>query len=537
MTFDSPAVLWLAPVVALAVLGLAVWAGRRRLEATKGWLAAAPATALRRLTPGVLAVVGGLVVVGAAGPRFGSADVDTETRALNLVFAIDISRSMLAEDAAPSRLARAVRESRRLLQDVRGDRVALLAFAGRSYILTPLTLDDGAVQLQLDALDPDIASEGGTELAAVLRQGKELLEAASEGGARAMVVFTDGEAHDSLPAALAAARALKGIGVTVIVVGAGGLAPARIPLRDAAGALVEYKKDDAGAEVVTARRDEVLRAVADAAEGILVPADFPDQAGAVWKTLASLDRDPAKGRRTEDLIPRAWILALGAFAILALQTASRRTASLVAVAGLVLLPGRTAAQRPADGVRRLGVRDTAGAAAAFARMAQTRQGRDTAQYNSGVLALAQGRYDDARKALAEAARSLDPDIRFRALYNLGLVSLVEARGDSVRRDSLEAEAAGRFKDALLLSPASRPAKWNLELVNRRKPPPPNSGSSNRPPPRGGAPPPPSAVGNARGMSAAEAEQILRSVERAEQGVRNEQIRRRRGVRSSSGKDW
>ena len=78
------------------------------------------------------------------------------------MFAVDISRSMLAEDVQPNRLQRAIRESRRLIQDLEGDRLGLIAFAGRSYILSPLTVDGGAIRMYLDALDPDLASEGGT---------------------------------------------------------------------------------------------------------------------------------------------------------------------------------------------------------------------------------------------------------------------------------------------------------------------------------------------------------------------------------------
>ncbi len=98
--------------------------------------------------------------VAVAGPRGGRTSVKTEARALSLVIATDISRSMLAEDVQPSRLGRAKREARRLVQDLDGDRLGLIAFAGRSYILTPLTVDGGAVSLYLDGLDPDLASEG-----------------------------------------------------------------------------------------------------------------------------------------------------------------------------------------------------------------------------------------------------------------------------------------------------------------------------------------------------------------------------------------
>ncbi|MGE0441087.1 MAG: VWA domain-containing protein [Gemmatimonadales bacterium] len=536
MSWDLPNVVLLAPAAGVLVALLAWWGRRRRTRAAAAWSPALAARArLGRWSPIILGVAAAVIGAGVAGPRWGSTELETETRALSVVFAIDISRSMLAEDVTPSRLGRAVRETRRLLQDARGDRLGLIAFAGRSYILTPLTLDDGAVELQLDALDPDVASEGGTELASVLRQGRELLEAVSEGGARVLVLLSDGEAHDSLQPAIDAARELRDAGITLVVVGEGGLEPTRIPIRDETGTLLEYKKDGAGVEVLTRRHDEVLRTVADAAQGILVPADFPDQAGAVWKTLGSLDRAGAKGRRNEDLVPRAWVFALGAFGIVLLQAAARRRGVLLALAVGLGASARAEAQRPASGLTALRARDSAAAIAAFSRAARFGWGADTSWFNGGTVALGTTEYDEARTLLGSAAESLDPAIRFRALYNLGLAALVQSRADSAKRAEFEDEAAQRFRDALLLDPASEAAKWNLELVSRRKPPPPPSSSSPQPQQsRGGggtAPPRPN------GMSAAEAEQILRSVERTEQAVRNEQLKRRRVAKSAAGKDW
>src|SRR5439155_1618201 len=137
----------------------------------------------------------------------------TENRGLSLALAVDISRSMLAEDVSPNRLGRALREARRLVQDLSGDRLGLVVFAGSSYILSPLSVDGSALGLYLDALDPDVASEGGTGLALALRQGSELVAAGSDLADRVLVVFTDGEAHDTLPAILAQAERLRASGV------------------------------------------------------------------------------------------------------------------------------------------------------------------------------------------------------------------------------------------------------------------------------------------------------------------------------------
>jgi len=538
MSFDSFLLLLLAPFAALG-LGLLAWLVRRaRVRATALW---APETAAIGARQGRLAplLIGGaalLAGVGAAGPRWGQTVSELQGRALNLGIGIDISRSMLAEDVAPSRLQRATREAQRLVQDARGDRLALLAFAGRSYILTPLTLDDAAVALQLDALDPEIASEGGTELADVLRQGKELLSAAAEGGAKVLVVFTDGETHDSVDAAVAAARGLKSAGITLIMVGEGDTLPARIPLRDDGGALLGYKTDREGRVVRTWRRDEVLRAVTDAAGGLLVSGSASDQAGAVRRVVAGLERAATRERRREDLTPRGWLFGLGAIVLLGLQGVLRRGPALALIALTLLPAGAARAQRPSAGDRLLRRGDTSSAAAAFAKEAGLRASADTALFDAGTAALLRGGYTDAARWLAAAARSLDPELRFRALYNLGLAALLQASRDSARRGDLRDEAAARFRDALLLRPDSREAKWNLELAQSPTPPP-SGGGGSKPPPTPPQRAPPTPNPNSSLISQTEAEQILNSVERSERDVRAEQARRRRVATSSAGKDW
>src|SRR5205085_11615483 len=122
-----------------------------------------------------------------------------------------------------------------LVQDLDGDRVGLLAFAGSSYILSPLSIDGSALTLYLDALDPEVASQGRTGLAGALRQGGELLRASSDLADRVLVVFTDGEAHDTLGAVTEQAQQLRAAGLKLILVAEGGRTPSRIPVPDAPG--------------------------------------------------------------------------------------------------------------------------------------------------------------------------------------------------------------------------------------------------------------------------------------------------------------
>lgn len=542
MIVDSTLLLALAPLVA-AVWWLLAWRARaRRVAATAAWSPVLGAAAARR-GRGVAWLVGTAALAAAvavAGPRGGLASVQTESRALSLVIAADISRSMLAEDVAPSRLERAKREARRLVQDLGGDRIGLIAFAGRSYILTPLTVDAGAVSLHLDNLDPDLASEGGTDLSAALNQGRELLEASTEVSDRVLVVFTDGEAHDSLSEVAAAAKALGKAGVRLILVGEGTPAPARIPIRDATGRIVEYKLDEDGQVVETSLVEQTLRTAADAAGGTVVPASLTDQAGAVRDLVAAFKRSPSLQTRAADLRPMGWLPLLIAAVVLLGVTLVRRGAALLVLALVAGIPAGARAQRPSAGERALESGNPSAAAGAFLQEARDGARRDTAFFNAGTAALRAGDYKVARRALLEAARTTDPGLRYRALYNLGVANLRAAQADSALRDTLVGEAASLLREALLLEPGSARAKWNLELAERMRPPPPPSqgGGQQPPPPSGGQQPkPPDQPQNQRrGLTQEQAEQILNSVEREERATRSRQLDRMAGG-TGGAKDW
>ena len=553
MAFDAPVVLAVAPLVGGAVWFAAAWARRVRIRRAALWSEETVRRALGagRFGPTALAVAAFLGVVALAGPRWGEATIVAETRALSVVMAMDISRSMLAEDASPSRLGRALREGRRLVQDLDGDRVGLLAFAGSSYILSPLSIDGSALSLYLDALDPEVASEGGTGLAGALRQGGELLRASSDLADRVLVVFTDGEAHDTLSAVTEQAQRLHAAGIKLILVAEGGRTPSRIPVRDEHGALLTYQRDEDGRVIQTSRRDDILGAIADAAQGTLVAADLPDQAGAVRDLVASYRRARASEARTEQGKLRAWLPLLGAVVLLVTQAVTRRTAALIGLALWCLLPPPARAQQPARprsaAERAWDRHDLAGARAAYLAELAARRKDDTAWYNAGTAALADSDAETARGSLTHAAASLDPDVRFRALFNLGLLALREAMADSAARDARLADAERAYREALLLRPHDLGAKWNLELAVRHQ----HGGSSSRSnPPSGGSGGPQSGGGGGSsrgraqggagvqgGMSPAQADQVLRSIGQQELKTRRDRTGQTRRAAEPGVKDW
>jgi Ca-activated chloride channel family protein len=526
ISFDAPFVLYAAPVVALFVVGLALWARSSRVRHALAWSDDLGAVARQtgRWGAAALGVTALLVSTALAGPRFGRHVVTTETKALTMVLAVDISRSMLAEDVRPSRLGRVQREARRLVQDLRGDRIGLIAYAGRSFILSPLTVDDGALQLLIDGLAPDMVSAGGTELAVALDQARQLLLAGPGVADRVLVLFTDGEAHDSLSQILSAAERLRRDGIHLVVIAEGGAVPVGIPMRDPDGVLTGYQEDLEGNLVQTWRRNDVLSAVVAAARGALVPAGLGDQAGAVRDLVNSFKRAPQATTTAAQDISRAWIPLLIAVGILLLQTYTCRTAALAGIAFLLVVPRAAVGQSTLSDADQAW-RDSLFAEAADLYEAQTmsRRGGDTAWLNLGTAALAIGDTARAGPALSQAAESLDPELRFRALFNLGLLLLRLAEVDESNRQAYLDEARRSYREALLLRPGDEDAKWNHELIVRSTPP--QSGGGRQPPPTGREQEDPRGDPQT-GLSREQAEQILNSM-LAEERETLDKVNRRR----------
>ena len=277
MSFARPDLLWLAFALPVALaLAVRLYARRRRriAEALGGGplarrLGAAGLQRFPWLRLGLLALAGAALGMAAAGPRWGTAPADGPSRAISVVLALDVSKSMLATDVAPSRLERERLFTRRLLRDFAGDRFGLIAFAGGAYVLSPLTVDHGALELFLDALDPEIASEGGSSLAGALAQAVALA-VGRDGTIRgaAIVLITDGEALEEEGTVLEMAERARRAGVIVHTVGVGTRNGAPVPERDpASGVVTGYKRDLDGQPVVSRLNEDLLRRVAERTSG------------------------------------------------------------------------------------------------------------------------------------------------------------------------------------------------------------------------------------------------------------------------------
>jgi len=187
----------------------------------------------------------------------------------DITVVLDVSRSMLADDAAPNRLARARAEIGALVDRLEGHRVGLVAFAGRATVLCPLTPDHGFFQLVLGGVDTRSAARGGSRIGDGLRRA---LDAYGDGGgARIILLITDGEDQDSRP--LDAAKAAAAAGVRIVAIGFGSEQGSQIKVTDpATGARSVVTDGPGGAPVVSKLDGELLRQIALATKGAYVPA-------------------------------------------------------------------------------------------------------------------------------------------------------------------------------------------------------------------------------------------------------------------------
>src|SRR5687768_12241396 len=227
--FDRPLLLALALILPL-LFGFLVVLGIRRRRVRLARLGGEAMVA--RLVPWAalggpwwrairLGLAGALAAVALAGPRWGFERVMVRGQGVDVVLALDASVSMLAEDVKPSRLEVMKQEVRRLRAIAGADRVGVLAFAGRSYILTPLTVDAGALNLFLDNLDPSVVGQQGSSLSRTIRQGVAMLEASTSGSDRALILMSDGESHEPIEDIATAAATAQEAGVALIAVGFG----------------------------------------------------------------------------------------------------------------------------------------------------------------------------------------------------------------------------------------------------------------------------------------------------------------------------
>jgi Ca-activated chloride channel family protein len=419
----------------------------------------------------------GLVALALARPQAGGRARLEKQRGLDLIVALDFSKSMLAKDIYPSRLERAKRELERLMDRLAGDRVGLVAFAGETLTYPPTT-DYDAVKLFWRDLSPSDMPVGGTAIGRALTSAIEMLSRLrAEGGQtrdQIILLLTDGEDTESQP--LDAAEQAAKLGIKVFAVGIGSRSGELVPDVGEGEQQAGYLKDREG-KYVTSRLDEDLLAkIAAKTSGGYLRVDAQHfGVEAIEAALAGLKRTESDTRLVKQYDEVFEILLLPALLLLLIEgclgdrkrTVAAKSASVPAALALFVMLPWLGAWSPLEKKNGAVESGNASLKAGKAEEALAQYDKAVAElpndagvhFNRGNALFALSRFEEASTEFLRATQSAPPELRPSAFYNLG---------NSYFKNDKYDDAIAAFRHALALDPADARAKWNLELALQKK---------------------------------------------------------------------
>lgn len=557
--------LWLAAFVVLARFASARRAALIQAfgrPETLARLAPKEAEERRAWRTGLEAAGVGFLFLALAGPQWGVQLVTSEATGIQVLLAVDTSRSMLAEDVQPSRIEKAKSELHQLIDGLKGQRVGIIAFAGRSHLVCPLTTDIDAAKSMLDRVQVGMIPQQGTAVGDAIAKAAALL--GKYPGRKAVVVLSDGEDRRGDP--LGQAKAAVDAGVRVYVLGVGTPEGGPIPLRDATGALVGYQKDKKGETVVSRLAEAPAIRLAAAGQGAYYRATPQEtEAGQILKHLAELDRTRIQSGSANVFKNRyrfplgvGILLLLIALAIPERASAAppagpsdrRRRAPALAGAGRALVPvlaalllsgcGMPAAFDLWSGNRSYDGGDYDRAADRYAEAGKSAPNDPRPVFNAGAAEYKRGQFDSAVEAYNQLADSPKTPRRIApsALYNLG---------NSHFRKEEYAQAADAYRRCLLLDPKDEDCRHNLvqSLKAKKNPPPKQDKKQDKKDDKdkkGGQdnkqqPPPPKPRPRPNEMSQEDAERILQAVKERERALQRQQVQQKGVKPQQEEEDW
>lgn len=424
-----------------------------------------------------------------ARPQAGFRWEETQRRGLEILFAVDTSKSMLAQDVKPNRLTRAKLAVEDLLGKLHGDGVGLIAFAGSAFLQCPITLDYDAFRESLTALDTSVIPRGGTDVAAAIREAQQAFKTRASSD-HILILLTDGE--DLAGEAVAAAQSAAREGVKIFTVGVGSARGELVPVPTADGG-TEFMKDASG-QFVKSRLDEnTLKQIATVTGGRYEPLGSQSQGlVAIYEQgLKSFARHELSTRQHKVYRERfQWPLLAGMCLLVAefLMTARRPrkvqklspvpaagtprpafVAPLVAVALAVAPALAHASPGSAEHAYRQG--DFTRAAQDYAASVRQQPAKAELHFNLGDAAYRNGEFATAEKAFQSALQTEQLPVQQSAYYNLGNAQY--RSGQQVEKSNPQQtikhweSAVQSYDAALQLQPQDADAKYNRDLVQRK----------------------------------------------------------------------
>ena len=498
--------IWLlAGVAACGILALSFYFFQKRSHAALRKFASD--RLLEKLTQGVsqrkrmikrviLLLAVGAIFVALARPQMGFQWKEVKRKGIDILMAVDTSKSMLADDVKPNRLERSKFGIMDFVSKLEGDRVGLLPFAGTAFLMCPLTLDYDAFRNSLEALDTEIIPQGGTNLASAIREAEFAFS--NNANHKILVLVTDGE--DLEGEALSAATEAAKKGLTIYTVGVGTPSGELIPLTTGGngGAFV---KDENGRPVKSRLDETMLQKIAEATGGRYEPlGQQAEGLEAIYRAKLSLvpKQDLAERMQRVPIERFQWplmfalILLLGEFAISdrkrnrktfpVIKTAYRRIPKIGRIAGtasiaalvlvaIVLLGYRSAHASPgnAEAAYKSGNYDVAveGYRSETLKTPEDPQ----LQFNLGAAAYKGKKYPEALAAFGKALSVQDIAMQNQSYYNMGNTLYRQGEGTEKQNPQQTIKnweaSIQAYDNALKLNPEDPDATFNREFVKKR----------------------------------------------------------------------
>ena len=487
MRFEHSNLLWLLLVVPPVLLAFFWWALRVRQKLLAQFIQArllssltvgvSPARQKIRFALVILAAV--FLIIAIARPQHGYDLEEVQSSGLDIVVAVDTSKSMLATDIAPNRLTRAKLATLELMQKASADRMGLVAFAGDAFLECPLTIDNTAFLQSVQALNVNSIPQGGTALAAAINTALAAFK--EKNHYKALVLFTDGEDNDSEPGALEAAQNAAKEGLKIFTIGIGSAEGTLVTVAGADGN-TDYVRDEKGQVVKSKLNEALLQQIVTAAGGFYLPLRGANTMDTLYERgLAPLPNSESK----EKLVRRYheqfhWPLTAALLLLLAEMflperkrekkpavSLSKNGAMTVAVLAIAIgvLPDSSFAS-PAGALRDYQSGNYTNAMQEYGRLAQVYTNDLRLVFNAGDAAYRATNFDAAQIFFQQVTLSPDLKLQQQAYYNLGNVQFQKAKS-AKDLDGLEQgfdAAAKIYERAVMLNTNDADAIFNFRFA-------------------------------------------------------------------------
>jgi Ca-activated chloride channel family protein len=508
--FFAPVWLLIGLVAAIAVVLLEIGAHRRRNQAVRLFAAShliaaltGSVSPLKRLLKEVLLVAAvGLLFLAMARPHLFFDWREENRSGLDILLAVDCSKSMLTEDVKPNRIERAKLAIADFAARLPDNRLGLIAFAGDAFLQCPLTLDHDAFQTAVRELDTDTIPRPGTDIASAIDQAVDALRS-QPNNMKFLILITDGE--DLEGRVLDAAKNAAQSGLKIYTIGVGTPSGDRIPQRDYSGAIA-YHQDTSGQEVVSKLDEGILRQIASLTDGAYAQLGQRGEGldEIYSRYIAPLPKQNLEERREKIPIEQfEWPLALAILLLMwefmtherarerndlpvpaalsgpAYRPPRRRPARNKAVAatplialGLLFLgatsPARAADAETAERDYKSGKYEEA--RQNYQKAAENQPSRSELQFNSGDAAYKAGEYSEAEEAFRKALETPDLRLQEKTYYNLGNAQYQDGEAlrkvDTKKTINLWEKALHSYDSALKLK-TTADARHNYEFVKEK----------------------------------------------------------------------